>query len=250
MATSEVREQPLEQRIYKSKAKVVLPPLAAPSLLCRPKAYAFWTQKSLDQAIAAVHKGTSIRRAADMFGVPRSTLHDHVSGKVEQFAKQGPKPYLNTEEEEELASFLVRCARIGYPHTHLQVLSIVKNIVNSKKLDGVITNGWWEQFRQHHPYLTLRTAMPLSYARAMASDRDSVDRYYDLLEETLKTNGIYNDPTHIFNCDETGVPLNPNHLRLLVRKVQKTCAHYQATLRARLQSLHVQVLQGFFYPHL
>ena len=147
MATSEVRERPLEQRIYKSKAKVVLPPLAAPSLPCRPKAYALWTQESLDQAIAAVHKGTSIRRAADMFGVPRSTLHDHVSGKVEQFAKQGPKPYLNTEEEEELASFLVRCARIGYPHTRLQVLSIVQNIVNSKKLDVVITNGWWERFR-------------------------------------------------------------------------------------------------------
>ena len=41
-----------------------------------------------------------------MFGVPRSTLHDHVSGKLEQFAEQGPKPYLKTEEEEEeLASF-------------------------------------------------------------------------------------------------------------------------------------------------
>ena len=118
MATSDIHERPLEQRIYKSKAKVVLPPLAAPSLPCRPKAYALWTQESLDQAIAAVHKGTSIRRAADMFGVPRSTLHDHVSGKVEQFAKQGPKPYLNTEEEEEIGQFSVTmCTDWIPPHS-------------------------------------------------------------------------------------------------------------------------------------
>ena len=56
----------------------------------------------------------------------------------------------------------------------------------------VITGGWWERFRQRHPYLTLRTAVPLSYVRAMASDCDSIDRYYDLLEETLKSNDIYN----------------------------------------------------------
>ena len=91
--------------------------------------------------------------------------------------------------------------------------------------------------------------MPLSYARAMASDRDSIDRYYDLLEETLKTNGIYNDPTRIFNCDETGVPLNPKPLKVVGEKGAKS-AQYQATLTARLQSLHVQVLQAFCYPHL
>ena len=226
----------------------MLPPLAAPSLPCRPKAYALWTQESLDQAIAAVHKGTSIRRAADMFGVPRSTLHDHVSGKVEQFAKQGPKPYLNTEEEEELASFLVRCARIGYPHTRLQVLSIVQNIVNSKKLDVVITNGWWERFRQRHPYLTLRTAMPLSYARAMASDRDSIDRYYDLLEETLKTNGIYNDPTRIFNCDETGVPLNPKPLKVVGEKGTKNLCTISGNSKSQITVLACASAAGFLLP--
>ena len=135
---------PLNQRIFRSKAKIVyLPPTEVP---CRPKAYGLWSQESLNQAITAVEKGTSIRRADEMFGLPRSTLQDHVSGRVEQFAKQGPKPYLSTEEEEELASFLVRCARIGYPHTRLQVIGIVQDIVNSKNIDVVITSGWWNDF--------------------------------------------------------------------------------------------------------
>ena len=55
----------------------------------------------------------------------------------------------------------------------------------------------------------------------MASDRNSIDRYYDLLEETLKTNGIYNDPTRIFNCDEAGVPLNPKPLKVVGEKGAK-----------------------------
>ena len=105
---------PLEQRIYRSKAKGVVPPPPI-EVPCRPKAYGLWTQESLDQAVAAVERGTSVRRAAEMFGVPRSNLHDHASGKVEQFAKQGPKPYLTTEEEEELASSSFDVLELGTP---------------------------------------------------------------------------------------------------------------------------------------
>ena len=108
----------------------------------------------MDKAITAVERGTSVRKAAEMFGVPRSTLHDHISGKVELYAKQGPKPYLTTEEEEELANFLLRCARIGYPHTRQQVIGLVQEVVNSKDMEVVVTNGWWERFLQRHSYLT------------------------------------------------------------------------------------------------
>ena len=238
---------PLEQRIYRSKAKgIVLPsPIKVP---CRPKAYGLWTQESLDQAVAAVERGTSVRRAAEMFGVPRSTVHDHASGKVEQFAKQGPKPYLTTEEEEELASFLVRCARIGYPHTRQQVIGIVQNVVNSKNMDVVITSGWWERFRQRHPYLTLRTAVPLSYVRAMASDSDSIDRYYDLLEETLKSNDIYNDPTHIFNCDETGMPLNPKPLKIVGEVGAKSMSKISGNSKSQITVLACTSAAGYPLP--
>ena len=56
---------------------------------------------------------------------------------------------------------------------------------------------------------SFRVAVPLSFARAMATDHKSLNCYYDLLEETLKCNGIFNNASRIFNCDETGIPLNP-----------------------------------------
>lgn len=56
-------------------------------------------------AMAAVEGGISVRRAAEMYNVLKSTLHDHVEGKISFGARSrsGPSPYLTTEEE--LASF-------------------------------------------------------------------------------------------------------------------------------------------------
>ena len=41
--------------------------------------------------------------------------------------------------------------------------------------------------------------MPLTYARAMATDSDVFHRYYDMLEETLKSNGIFVTATHFLD---------------------------------------------------
>ena len=59
-------------------------------------------------AMLAVEKGLSLGHAAEMYSVPKSTLYDHVSGKVEFGARSGPDPYLSVEEEEELQVFLSR----------------------------------------------------------------------------------------------------------------------------------------------
>ena len=51
-----------------------------------------------------------------MYGLPHSTLSEHVSGKWLPGGRSGD-PYLTVEEEEELVSFLVQTATIGYRHT-------------------------------------------------------------------------------------------------------------------------------------
>lgn len=48
-----------------------------------------------------MHKGWSVRRAAEEYGVPRATLGDRVSGRVKPGAVSGPSKYLSTDEEEE-----------------------------------------------------------------------------------------------------------------------------------------------------
>ena len=158
-----------------------------------------WSDENMQKAITAVeHEGVSLRRAAEMYGIPRSFLHDHVSGRIEHGALPGPSPYLTKGEEEELVAFLVRCAGIGYSHTRHQIMLIVQEMVEGKGIQACISDGWWERFRKRHPELTLRVAAPLSFARAMVTNHDTLNAYYDLLEDTLKENGIFNNASWIF----------------------------------------------------
>ena len=207
----------LKQRVIRSaRPKPVMALTRADYLPQRCGPRRLWDDASMSKAVVAVEQGgDSIRRAADKYGVPRSTLHDHVSGKVEHGAKPGRDAYLSLEEEEELVSFLVKCARIGYPHTRKQVMALVQEIVSEKGVCTIISEGWWQRFKQRHQNITLGIAAPFSYARAMASDRESLNRYFDLLEDTLIVNGIFDNPSHIFNCDETGISLNPKSSKVI-----------------------------------
>ena len=65
-------------------------------------------------ASACVNEGMTIRQAACHFGEPKSTLGDTITGRVVLGAKSCPKPYLTTEEEDELLQLLLRCVSIGY----------------------------------------------------------------------------------------------------------------------------------------
>ena len=61
---------------------------------------------------------------------------------------------------------------------------------------------------KRHPHLVLRTVEKISYARFVATDSVLLNEYFDLLEDTLTNNGIIDSPSQIFNCDETGMPLD------------------------------------------
>ena len=75
--------------------------------------------------------------------------------------------------------------------------------------------GWWVGFRKRHPTLTVRCAESIAHARIFASDSDVLNRYYDMLEATLKENELLESPACIFNCDETGMPLIPGPTKVV-----------------------------------
>ena len=145
-----------------------------------------------------------------MYGVPKSTLDDRVRGKVKHGTKPGPVPYLSMEEETFFVNFLIKCAKIGYPRTVSEVLGLVQQIFESKGLKMIsVSYEWWQRFCERHPELSLHTAVPLSVPRAMATDYDVLQKYFDILEDTLRKNLLFNHPSRIFNCDETVLQLNP-----------------------------------------
>lgn len=70
--------KPLAERTVRAKSK----PLSIPTKLIRGPYRYNWNDECMSNAMYACEKGESVQRAAAMYGVPKSTLHDHVSGKV------------------------------------------------------------------------------------------------------------------------------------------------------------------------
>lgn len=200
----------------------------------RPSKYKEWTEERMAIAMRSVLEGKSIRRAAMESGVPKSTLGDRISGRVLPGTKSGPHSYLTTEEEEELATFVTRCATIGYGKTRKDVLALVQRICASRGLCVTVSSGWWDSFVQRYPNLTLRAPAPLSHARSNASSYDVVESYFDLLEETLVENDLLNKPGQLYNMDESGMPLDPKSPKIVhirgVKNPLSNCSNTKAQI--------------------
>ena len=67
-----------------------------------------WSDESMIKAMDAMKSGQlGVNRAAEQFGVPKTTQKDRLSGRVEHGNKSGRAPYLTKHEEKELVEFLV-----------------------------------------------------------------------------------------------------------------------------------------------
>ena len=67
--------------------------------ICRPSHYKSYSNSHVEHALNAIKKGSSSHRAAEEFGIPRSTFHDYASGKVQIGKTNGLPKYWNDEEE-------------------------------------------------------------------------------------------------------------------------------------------------------
>ena len=214
---------PLRDRIIHSGSTTETELLASRVLCSRPYKYKAWTEEQMASALkAVVEKKLSVREAALRYDVPRSTLGDRRSGRIQDGSVSGPGKFLSTNEEHELVRFLCKCAHIGFPKTRVEVLSLVRNIIESKGLKSEVTSGWWESFCRRNPSMTLRAAAPLSKARFVATDPEVINRYFDLLEETLERSVLEDKPAQVFNMDETGMPLDPKSMKCVAPRGAKT----------------------------
>ena len=100
-------------------------------------------------ALSEFKKGIHpINKIVVLHGVPKSTLHDRISGRVRYGKKPGPAPYLHPIEEQKLADCLITVAKIGYVKTRKGVKMIAENIAKEKKVlwASQISDGWWKSF--------------------------------------------------------------------------------------------------------
>ena len=184
-----------------------------------------WSDKQMRDAMDSVFDGMSANKAADLHGVPRSTLKDRTGGKVIHGSNPGPKPYLNVEEERELAGYLIEASNIGYGKTRKDVLSLVESYVEKKEDVSLrsdnITHGWWQKFLKRNPSLSLRAGDSTAGVRMDAVNAENIANYFDQLRSLFDEYDFDNHPEAIYNLDETGVPLEPRPPKVISQKGKK-----------------------------
>ena len=113
----------------------------------RPQHFKERSDENMKRAVSAVvASGINIRKAAVMYGIPKSTLGDRISARVLEGNQSGPLRNLSAEEEEELVLFLEDCADIGYAKTVKEILALVSRVVASRGVKKEVSYGWWETF--------------------------------------------------------------------------------------------------------
>ena len=81
-------------------------------------------------ALRQVRGGMSQKKAANLYGVPRTTLNDKVRGRCPELGKPGPGTVLSTNEERLLAQHIKNMAAAGFPMTRKDLLTEVKRLLD------------------------------------------------------------------------------------------------------------------------
>lgn len=174
------------------------------SIIKRPFAKRLqWTEQAMVDAMQAIQDGSTLSRAAREHGVPKTSLHNRI-GKVSHGVKPGPKCYLSTEEETQLAEFIIETAPVGCGQTRAKIMDKAEKVQRKKTLwKERISHGWCNRFMQRHSYLSVRKRDAAANIRMDAVTSKAIKHYFDLLERTLKDNNLQDSPAQIYNMDES-----------------------------------------------
>ena len=71
------------------------------------------------------------------------------------------------------------------------------------------------------PQLSLRKGDPTTNVRMDCLNKETMDKYFDLLKDTLVENNLMESPNRIYNVDETGIPFNHTALTIITRRGHK-----------------------------
>ena len=162
---------------------------------------------------AAVRTGRMTeRKAAEHYGITRSRLQNHLSGKHQ--GSCGHPISLTKIEEQELALTLDSVAEWGFPLNKMEVRILVKGYCDRRRMkrfkNNLPSEDWVKAFI-NRTTMVKRAAGNIKRARASV-DETAVWEMFSNIDHLILL------PTHIWNYDETNVTDNPLAKTVIVRR--------------------------------
>ena len=88
-----------------------------------------YTENDLQNALASITTGMPVKRAAQQWGVPESTIRNRIKGRTPRALAYTPYQRLVPEQEKALAHWILGQAILGSPLTHAQLRGLAQHIL-------------------------------------------------------------------------------------------------------------------------
>ena len=159
----------------------------------------------LEKAVKAYQLGqyTSIRKCADVFAVPYTTLWGRVAGgRITSTEAHREQQLLSPAEERTIVQWIEDQDYRGFPLRVEMAVYLAQRVLDTGTKAKTVGKHWVSRFLNRHPHLCTKFATQIQIQRVLANDPAIVKDCFQRLQPIIKKRKII--PKHIYNMDEKG----------------------------------------------
>ncbi|KAK6222765.1 transposase [Colletotrichum tabaci] len=161
-----------------------------------------YTEDEVNQALEAISNGQSIRKAAQQYGVPRTTLQHRLQGTQTRASAFSDLQRLTVSQEAKLAEWVRIQHALGLPPTHQQVKLFAERILHAMGDTQPIGRGWMQAFIRRNPSVKVQRSRSIDSRRVNGASTEVIR---DWFKHLAIPEIISIKPANRYNMDETGI---------------------------------------------
>ena len=160
-------------------------------------------EERINLAISAIQASTvqTIRQAAALYDVDRTTLARRLRGRATRRDAQASNRRLTPSEEQALINRIIELDNHAYSPTLSHVRQMADNLLQQRLPGSTVGPNWLTRFVKRHQLLS-RYLRKYDYQRARCEDPEIINQWFEQIQATITKYGI--SPEDIYNFDESG----------------------------------------------
>jgi len=174
-------------------------------------------EEKIQQALDAYAADSilSVRKLANLYGIPKTTLHNCISAKTLP-AKQAheAQQVLSDAEEAAIGTWIKKWDDFGFPPRRRHVYQMVQGLLRSWNSSDNLGEHWLQRFLGRHSDLDSKVGKTLDKETALATDLDSFKIHQDHFYHIKCKFHVSNENT--WNTDEKGFAIGIGGAGVLV----------------------------------